>query len=102
MLWIVHCLDAKDAAERRTALTPTHSAHLRTVAARPIVYGPLLSDDGATGVGSMFVIDVPDRATAQRWVETDPFGSGGVWGEVRIHAFGPSANAPVQLPVTGG
>jgi uncharacterized protein YciI len=98
VLFIVHCLDGDDAAERRAALMSEHSARMRTAKPRPLVYGPLLSDDGQRGIGSLFVLDVPDRDAAQAWAEADPFHAGGVWGEVRVHRFRQSANAPVQLP----
>ncbi|MCX4746049.1 YciI family protein [Kitasatospora sp. NBC_01287] len=98
MFWTIHCLDGADVTEQRKALGAEHSAHLKTARPAPLVYGPLLADDGESGVGSLFIIDAPDRAAAERWVEADPFRRGGVWQEVRIHLFRQSANAPVQLP----
>jgi uncharacterized protein YciI len=98
VLFVIHCLDGADAAERRAALVSEHSARLRAVPSKPLVYGPLVDDDGERGVGSLFVIDVPDRAAAEAWAEADPFRTGGVWREVRVHRFRQSANAPVQLP----
>lgn len=99
MLWSIHCLDGDEVTEQRAALASEHSAHLRGAEPAPLVYGPLLDDSGEHGVGSLFLIDVPDRAAAERWVEADPFHRGGVWGTVRVHAFRQSPNAPVQIPV---
>ncbi|MFJ1751577.1 YciI family protein [Kitasatospora sp. NPDC088134] len=100
MLWTIHCLDGDDVTAQRAALGPEHSAHLRTARPTALVYGPLLDDAGEQGVGSLFLIDVPDRAAAERWIEADPFHRGGVWTQVRVHAFRQSPNAPVQLPLT--
>ncbi|WP_084546818.1 YciI family protein [Glycomyces arizonensis] len=100
VLFALHCLDGDDAAERRAKLGAEHSARLRTASPRPLVCGPLLSDDGERGLGSLFIIDVADRDAAERWIEADPFRSGGVWREVRIHAFRQSANASVQFPTS--
>ncbi|HEY1094915.1 MAG TPA: YciI family protein [Glycomyces sp.] len=99
MLFVLHCLDGVDGTGRRPALMAEHSARLRTASPKPLVYGPLLSDDGERGVGSLFIIDVPDRAAAEAWADADPFRTGGVWQEVRVHRFRQSANAPVRLPV---
>lgn len=102
MLFTIHCLDGDDGAERRTEQMAAHSARLRTASPKPLVYGPLLSDDGERGIGSLFIVDVPDRAAALEWIDADPFRTGGVWQEVRVHRFRQSANAPVQLPVETG
>jgi uncharacterized protein YciI len=99
MLWSIHCLDGDDVTEKRAALAADHSAHLRTAEPAPLVYGPLLDDAGEHGVGSFFLIDAPDRAAAEHWVEADPFHQGGVWQTVQVHAFRQSPNAPVQIPV---
>lgn len=97
MLFTIYCLDGDAAAEHRAALLAEHSAHLKSAEPRPLVYGPLLSDDGEHGIGSLFIIDVPDRAAAERWAGADPFYRS-VWHEVRVHRFRQSANAPVRLP----
>ena len=43
--------------------------------------------DGASSVGSLMVLDVPDRATAEKFNRADPFHQDGVWGKVEIRRF---------------
>ncbi|MFF1448623.1 YciI family protein [Streptomyces sp. NPDC058274] len=98
VLWSVHCTDGPGAAERRRALRAEHSARLGAAALRPLLYGPLLADDGERQVGSLFVLHAPDRATVQAWVDADPFLSGGVWQDVRINVLRLSDRSPVRIP----
>jgi uncharacterized protein YciI len=46
-----------------------------------------VSDDGASSVGSLMVLDAPDRATAEKFNRADPFHQNGVWGKVEIRRF---------------
>ncbi|MFD5075729.1 YciI family protein [Streptomyces sp. NPDC058371] len=98
MLWTVHCTDGPGAAERRRALRAEHSARLGTAVPRPLLYGPLLADDGERQVGSLFVLHAPDRATVRAWVDADPFLTGGVWQDVRINVLRLSDRSPVRIP----
>ncbi|WP_354641716.1 YciI family protein [Kitasatospora camelliae] len=102
VLWTLHCLDGPGAAGRRDELRPAHSARLGTADPAPLLYGPLLADDGVTQLGSLFLIEAPDRATVRRWVDEDPFTAGGVWQEVRIHALRLSDRSPVRIPTPAG
>jgi uncharacterized protein YciI len=49
--------------------------------------GPLQSDDGEIMVGSLFIIEAPDRDAIKRFTEADPFHQEGVWGHVHITRF---------------
>ncbi|MEV6113651.1 YciI family protein [Streptomyces sp. NPDC052109] len=98
MLWTVHCTDGPGAAERRRELRAAHSARLGEASPRPLLYGPLVADDGETAVGSLFVLSAEDRATVRRWAEEDPFHTGGVWQDVRITALRLSDRSPVRVP----
>ena len=38
-------------------------------------------------IGSLLVIDFPDRAGAEAWLAQEPFHRSGLYGSVQIHAF---------------
>ncbi|MDT3398067.1 YciI family protein [Streptomyces sp. B1866] len=99
MLWAIHCLDAPGSAPRRTAARPAHSARFREPGARPrpVLYGPLVADDGTTAVGSLIIVEAETREEVADYVATDPFTTSGVWQHVVVHAFSPSQRSPVQL-----
>jgi uncharacterized protein YciI len=90
MLFSVFTLDNPDATDKRKAVHGAHVAHLKSAKDYGVtitVGGPLVSDDGASSVGSLMVLDVPDRATAEKFNRADPFHQDGVWGKVEIRRF---------------
>ncbi len=67
-----------------------HVAHLKSAKDYGVtitVGGPLVSDDGASSIGSLMVLDAPDRAAAEKFNGADPFHKNGIWGKVEIRRF---------------
>jgi uncharacterized protein YciI len=38
-------------------------------------------------VGSIMLVDFPDRAAVDDWLERDPYVTGGVWKEIEVKPF---------------
>ena len=87
MLFAFHLTDRADAGDLRQRVRPEHKAYLGQVAERIAFAGPLLGGDGQTMLGSLLVIDFPNRAEALAWLEHEPFTRAGLYGESRVHAF---------------
>jgi uncharacterized protein len=90
MLYIIHALDTADALPRRLAAYDAHKAFLADTTEfgiKIIMSGPLVSDDGAKMIGSLFLIDAPARANVERFNAADPFTPANVWDRVTITAF---------------
>ena len=90
MLFSVFTLDNPGAAEKREAVHGAHVAHLRSAKDYGVtiaVGGPLVSDDGATSIGSLMVIEASDRSAVEKFNHADPFHQNGVWGKVEIRRF---------------
>jgi uncharacterized protein YciI len=87
MLFAIMCLDAPDALGKRAAVADSHRAHLNAPSVPLKLAGPLVGDDGQTSVGSLFIVDAPNRAAAEAFNRADPFHSAGVWAWTEIHAF---------------
>lgn len=49
--------------------------------------GPLMSDDGEAMIGSLFLVEAPDRAHVERFNRVDPFHAAGIWEQVTITRF---------------
>ena len=50
-----------------------------------LVYaGPLLDETAGTPAGSLLVLDVPDRNSAEAFVSCDPYSRAGLFREVQI------------------
>lgn len=81
--------DAVDSAPRRRASLDEHRAYVDGLAEQIVLSGPLLADDATTRVGQIFVLQVDDRAVAERFVAQDPFSLAGVFADVQIYRFSP-------------
>ena len=85
-LFSIVCADKPGALEQRLQHRPDHVAYLKTQEAILRLAGPLLDDAGQM-CGSLFVVEVDDRAAAQAFSAGDPFVQRGVFGEVKIGGF---------------
>lgn len=79
---VVVCRDAEQSSEARALSLPAHREYVDQWAAILVLSGPLTSDGHPSG--QFFVLDVPDRGTAERFVREDPFTMAGVFAEVSI------------------
>jgi uncharacterized protein len=90
MLFSVFTLDNPNAADKRKTVHGAHVAHLKSAKDFGVtitVGGPLVSDDGTNSIGSLMVLEAPDRASAEKFNRADPFHQNGVWGSVEIRRF---------------
>jgi uncharacterized protein YciI len=86
-LFAFHGLDRPGALELRKA---TRQSHLDWIASlNPIVKigGPMLSDDGATSVGSMLVIEADSLDDARAIYARDPYALAGLWASTSVRPF---------------
>ena len=83
-LFVCECIDGPDAAALRPTVAAEHHAYQGSIIDRYIAHGPLRSDDGKGLVGSLFLIEAPDRAAAEKIVADEPMTGAEVFSEVRI------------------
>ncbi|MDI4663986.1 YciI family protein [Xanthobacter autotrophicus] len=90
MLFAIHAVDREGALDTRLAHYEAHKAFLADTSAfgvRIVMSGPLVSDDGATMIGSLFLVEAPDRDAAERFNAADPFHKADIWARVTITGF---------------
>ncbi|MBI3419001.1 MAG: YciI family protein [Proteobacteria bacterium] len=90
MLFVIRALDALGASAKRQEVYKAHFTHLdgaEGMGVKIIMSGPLVSEDDKKPLGSLFIVDAKDRATAEAFNRADPFFKQGVWKKVDIHAF---------------
>lgn len=77
-----------DAMARRMAARPAHLANVKPMveAGRIIAGGALLNDAGDM-IGSVSIVDFPDRAALDQWLATDPYVTGKVWQKIDVKPF---------------
>jgi uncharacterized protein YciI len=90
MQFLVMARDGTDegALERRQKTRPTHLDSIRPLvdAGSVLVGGAILSEAGEM-IGSMLLVDFPDRAGVDAWLAGDPYVTDGVWRDVEVHPF---------------
>lgn len=86
-LFVFHGLDKPGALEIRKATRPAHLAWLESLQPRVKIGGPMLTDDGATPVGSMLVFEAETLAEAKALFAQDPYALAGLFGETSVRPF---------------
>jgi hypothetical protein len=85
-LFAIHCLDKPMAADLRVATRPAHLDHLNLHADRVFAAGPLLGPEG-DAIGSLIIVDMPDRDSAYRFAADDPYALAGLFQSVAVTAW---------------
>ncbi|AWZ02509.1 MAG: YciI family protein [Rhodobiaceae bacterium] len=86
MLFCIVGIDKPDSLDLRMANRDNHLKHWAETGAVKLG-GPFTSDDGERLEGSMLVIDVADRATAQKLADEDPYVKAGLFGTRELRAW---------------
>lgn len=86
MLFAIICTDRPASLDLRLATRAAHIAYLTTYADRVVQGGPLLDTDGRP-CGSLLVVDVADRAAAEGFAASDPYGRAGLFESTVIRPF---------------
>ena len=84
MLYILYNEDRADGLAIREATREAHLAYLERHKDRVVLGGGLLSEDGKTRLGSVFIINVPDRRAAETFSAEEPFRKAGLFKATKI------------------
>ncbi|HEX7887064.1 MAG TPA: YciI family protein [Phenylobacterium sp.] len=83
-LFVLHCLDKPDSLDLRLATRDRHLAYIQSRLADIRIAGPMLGDADQMA-GSMFILDVADRAAAEAFNADDPYTQAGLWERVALN-----------------
>ncbi len=95
MYFIIDCTDHADRGDVRRAVRHRHLEWLATVKDKILSAGPKLDDTGKHPIGSLLIIDFPDRQAARHFADRDPYALAGLFSGVVIHRY------RQVLPVSG-
>ena len=84
MLWAISCTDKPNTAAARDAVLEKHREYLKSQKGILVIAGATRTDDGATAIGSLFIVNVPTRAAAKAFSDGDPFTQTGVFANITI------------------
>ena len=84
MLYILYNEDRPDGLAIREATREAHLAYLERHKDKVVLGGGLLSEDGKTRLGSVFMINVADRKSAEAFSAQEPFRKAGLFQTTKI------------------
>ena len=105
-LYIVYAKDKADNLQQRLDQYAAHRAYVEAQGeigrVSVVLSGPLQTDDGTIMIGSMILLNAPDREAVMQFVAENPFNKAGVWESVSVTRFharhAPSANLKAINP----
>lgn len=86
MPFYVHAEDQPDVGDQLEELCEEHWSYMDRFDSRLILRGPTLSDDGEDHTGSVHVVDLADRAAAERFAREEPFWKAGLYRDLTADA----------------
>lgn len=101
MLYIIYQEDRSDGAAIRAATRDEHFAYLDKHEDILVLGGALLGDDDKnTRIGSVLIVNVPNRAAAEAFSENEPFRKAGLFSSVKVTRMRRGQWNPAAAPKT--
>ena len=86
MFFTITNLDKANSFDLRAATRETHLGYLDGIVVQLVLAGPLLNAEGQS-IGSLLVIDAPNREAAEAFAAADPYARAGLFQSVTISPF---------------
>jgi len=87
MAFLVLCVDKPDGLALRKRTRAVHLEYMIRHKAWVVFGGPLTSDEGDRTVGSLMVVDFPDRPTVEAFLRDEPYTRAGLFESVIIRCW---------------
>jgi len=84
MLYIIYQEDGPGSKELREIHKPAHFAYLETHRDILVLGGAMLADDDEARIGSVLILNVPNRAAAEAFSANEPLREAGTFASVKI------------------
>ncbi|CAA7624354.1 YciI family protein [Magnetospirillum sp. UT-4] len=83
-MYVVHCQDKPDALQLRLDNRAAHLEYLQANIAHVVMAGPVQTEDRSGMLGSVLVLDFPDRAGLDSFLAVDPYARAGLFQSVTV------------------
>jgi uncharacterized protein YciI len=90
MHWLIKCRAKPNINALREATLPAHTKFLDGYPEVTWFSGPLFSDDNKNAIGSLRLIEFPDRAAAETYINADPYTKAGLFESITIQRWKPN------------
>ncbi len=92
MHWLIKCRSKPATDSLREATLPAHRNFLDGYPEVTWYSGPLFTDDNKNAIGSLRLIEFPDRAAANAYINADPYTQAGIFQSISIERWKPTFN----------
>jgi uncharacterized protein len=89
MHWLIKCRSKPATDALREATLPAHRNFLDGYPEVTWYSGPLFTDDNKNAIGSLRLIEFPDRAAALAYINADPYTKAGIFESIGIERWKP-------------
>lgn len=89
MHWLIKCRSKPATDALREATLPAHRNFLDGYPEVTWYSGPLFTDDNKNAIGSLRLIEFPDRAAALAYINADPYTKAGIFQSIAIERWQP-------------
>lgn len=86
-MYVVHCQDKPGASQLRLDNRAAHLDYLNAHLDRVVMAGPVQTEDRTGMVGSVLVLDFPERAALDSFLAGDPYARAGLFESVTVLPF---------------
>ena len=84
MLYLIHATDAPNMADKVAATLESHQHSLHDAGKALVLAGGMRTEEGKGRLGSVYLLNGPNRAAAEAWLANEPFNKAGVFSSVII------------------
>ena len=89
MHWLIKCRSKPDTDDLRLATIDAHRNFLDGYPEVTWYSGPLFTDDNRNAIGSLRLIEFPDRAAASAYIHADPYTKAEIFAAISIERWQP-------------
>jgi uncharacterized protein YciI len=92
MHWLIKCRSKPDTDALRLATIDAHRSFLDGYPEVTWFSGPLFTDDNKSAIGSLRLIEFPDRDAALAYINSDPYTKAGIFQAITVERWEPRLN----------
>ena len=100
MLYIINCWEKPGMASLVAATREAHLHYLHETAKQLVLAGGMLTEDGKDRLGSVFLLNVPNRKAATDWLDAEPFNKAGMFKTITLERMRRGHWRPENAPKT--
>jgi uncharacterized protein YciI len=89
MHWLIKCRSKPNTDALRAATIAAHSKFLDGYPDVTWYSGPLFTDDNKNAIGSLRLIEFPDRKAAEAYIHADPYTRAGIFQSISVERWRP-------------